>query len=159
MGKRKQPGGSPNEVDGESQKGDARDVGRGVGVDLRIYQEGPGDVPFLRFFEERKDAEKVAIRAALGRLRQLGNTLRPPLNEHLGEQIYYLRIAAGDGHWRVFYWPFGRGVVILGHGFSKKTAKCPPSEIKRAMKMKQRFAEDPVAHTYRPSEGDTRDET
>lgn len=48
----------------------------------------------------------------------------------------------------MFYRPFGKGIVVLRHGFSKKTKKCPPEQLKRAVQMKRRFEADPAAHTF-----------
>ncbi len=114
-----------------------------------IYQERDGRVPFLRFFERLKPREKADVRATLELLKERGHLLRPPHNEHLGGRLYYLRIASVDGHYRVFYWAHGKGIVILGHGFSKKSRQCPPKELDRARKMRERFKIDPAAHTYK----------
>ena len=135
-------------IDKVSQKSDTRGREKVSLTELRIYQEKPGDVPFLEFLAERKDTEKIDIRAALTLLRFKGHALRPPHNEHLGDQIYYLRINSEDGTYRVFYWPFGKGIVILGHGFSKKTGQCPPEQIERARKLRRRFESDPQTHTF-----------
>ncbi len=142
-------------VDRTSQKSDTPSVGSGGQTDVRIFQNKPGDVPLLEFFDERKSVEMADIRAAIGRLAKEGFGLRPPANEHLGGQLYYLRIQSEDGTYRLFYWPFGKGVVILGHGFSKKTNTCPPNEIKRALKCRKLFESDPEHHTFT---GDVADE-
>jgi phage-related protein len=150
MAKKRKSDGKP--VDKASQKSDtAKVVGR-QSAELRIYQEKPGDVPLLDFLDGLKPSDVAEVRAALGLLAEKGHELRPPLNEHLGDQIYYLRINGEDGTYRVFYWPFGKGIVVLGHGFSKKQQKCPPEQIKRAKKMKARFEANPEAHTC---EGET----
>ena len=111
-----------------SQKSDTQPSGFPA-ANLVVYQEAPGNVPFLDFYDSRKKRKKADILAALERLRQFGHALRPPYNEHLGDQMYYLRIPSEDGAYRIFYWPHGKGVVILGHGFSKKERTCPPGEI------------------------------
>jgi phage-related protein len=147
MGKR-----AKKRIDRASQKSDTFQEVERHGAVLRIYQEKPGEVPLLEFLDGLKPSEVAEVRAALGLLAEKGHELRPPLNEHLGDQIYYLRISGEDGTYRVFYWPSGKGIVVLGHGFSKKQQKCPPEQIKRAKKMKARYEADPVAHTY---EGDT----
>lgn len=70
----------------------------------------------------------------------------------------YKGVRGDDGTYRVFYFPHGKGVCVLGHGFSKKTSKCPPAEVKRAEKMRKRFVADPVAHTYEEqSDGNKKD--
>lgn len=136
-------------LDAMSQKRDTPPVGPAPVTDVRIYQEKPGDVPLLDFVGKQRVRVRQEIIAAVEELRIQGHRMRPPHNEHLGGQLYYLRIDAEDGTYRVFYWPHGRGIVILGHGFSKKTNRCPTGEIKRAEAFRARYAADPEFHTYR----------
>lgn len=136
-------------VDRTSQKSDTPDAGREGKTEIRVYQEKPGDVPLIDFMDKLKLSDRMAILSVIEALGQLGHEMRPPHNEHLGDQLYYLRVRGEDGTYRVFYWPFGKGIVILGHGFSKKTDKCPPRELKRAQRMRERFAADPVRHTHK----------
>lgn len=147
--KRRRQRGAPKPLDRESQKSDIPLAEGAGGADLRIYQEKPGEVPFLDFVAALKPGEKAAVTASLELLKEMGHLLRPPHNEHLGDRIYYLRILASDGTYRLFYWPFGKGIVILGHGFSKKTRACPAGEINRVRRMRDRFLADPEAHTYK----------
>lgn len=80
-------------------------------------------MPLLDFLDGLKPSDVAEVRAALGLLAGKGHELRPPLNEQLGDQISCLRINGEDGTHRVFYWPFGKGIVVLGHGFSKEAAE------------------------------------
>lgn len=136
-------------IDGTSQKSDTPPVEKSGHTEVRIFQNKPGDVPLLEFLNTKKPRVQLAVIAAIERLKQEGHRLRPPLNEHLGDQLYYLRITAEDGTYRVFYWPHGKGIVVLAHGFAKKTNQCPPAEIRSALKSKRLFEIDPEAHTYR----------
>lgn len=148
MGAKRKLKKSQKALDGKSQNSDASTVPHRGGAKLRIYQENPGDVPLLDFLADLRDSARVEIIASIEALGRLGHRMRPPHNEHLGDQLYYLRINGEGGTYRVFYWPFGQGIVVLGHGFSKKTNRCPPQEIGKAMKQRERFAADPAGHTY-----------
>lgn len=117
--------------------------------EIRIFQEKPGRVPLVEFLNGRKARDRAKIIAALEDLAKFGNNLRPPATEHLGDKLYYLRIRGEDGTYRIFYWPTGRSIVVLGHGFAKKTPKAPPEEIDRARRMRARYEADSAAHTFR----------
>lgn len=137
-------------LDPMSQKRDdpGETGGRSSERDLLVYRDAPGRIPLFDFLAERKEAERVSIRATLEHLRDRGHELRPPVTEHLGNRLYYLRVTTLDGTYRIFYWPFGKGIVVAGHGFSKKSGKCPPSEIERAERCRKRFEADPARHTH-----------
>lgn len=115
---------------------------------LLIYQEKPQQVPLLDFLDALKLSDRMAVLALMEELARLGHRLRPPHNEHLGDQLFYLRVKGEDGAYRVFYFPHGKGICVLCHGFSKKTRKCPPQEIERARKMRAKFESEPHSHTY-----------
>lgn len=135
-------------IDGASQKSDNRDAGGGKKTKLVIYQDKPRVVPLLIFLDGLKRSDRMAVVAVIEELERLGHGMRPPHSEHLGNQLYYLRVRGEDGSYRVFYFPHGKGICVLGHGFMKKTDKCPPEELKRARRMRERFEADPESHTY-----------
>lgn len=141
--KRKPPG-----LDRTSQKSDVEKQA-GDGAEVRLFQTSPGDAPLIEFMWGLKLRDQMVVLAAIEALKALGHRMRPPQNEHLGDQLYYLRFNGEDGTFRVFYWPFGKGVVVVGHGFSKKSQACPPAEIERAKKHRSLFQQDPEFHTYR----------
>ncbi|MDR0894232.1 MAG: type II toxin-antitoxin system RelE/ParE family toxin [Prevotellaceae bacterium] len=56
--------------------------------------------------------------------------------------LYELRMKFGDNIYRIFF-IFDEGtVVVLFNGFQKKTEKTPPSEIERALKIKEAYYAD-----------------
>lgn len=74
-------------------------------------------------------------------LEEYGNQLREPYSKPLGDGIFELRAKVGSDISRVLYFFYYEGRIILTHGFVKKTQKTPPSEIKKAKKMRKDFIE------------------
>lgn len=86
-----------------------------------------------------KEQEKVMYGLLL--LKQQGR-LTKKFVSHLREGIYELRTEYAGNIYRVFF-IFDQGnIVVLFHGFQKKTQKTPPSEIKKAIKIKEAYYAD-----------------
>ena len=62
--------------------------------------------------------------------------------KHLEDGIYEIRIEVGGNIYRIFTFFDDNKLVILLHGFQKKTQKTPRKEIKRAKKLRQDYYED-----------------
>jgi phage-related protein len=55
------------------------------------------------------------------------------------EGLFETRFSLGNNIWRVFCFFDEGNLVILLNGFQKKTQKTPPSEIKKAEKLKNEY--------------------
>ena len=53
--------------------------------------------------------------------------------------IYELRVDAEGNIYRVFFIFEDGNIVVLFHGFQKKTQKTPPKEIEKAVKIKKEY--------------------
>ena len=56
--------------------------------------------------------------------------------------IYELRVEAEGNIYRVFFIFDDGNIVVLFHGFQKKTQKTPPKEIEKALKIKKEYYAD-----------------
>ena len=74
-------------------------------------------------------------------LENYGNELREPYSKHLGDGIFELRCKLGTDITRVLYFFYYEGRIILTNGFTKKTQKTPPREIKIAKESRKDFIE------------------
>jgi phage-related protein len=63
--------------------------------------------------------------------------------------IYEIRVQAGSDIYRIFCFFDDNNLVVLGHGFQKKTQKTPPGEIERAGKIKKEYYEE-KHKSYKP---------
>lgn len=58
------------------------------------------------------------------------------------EGLYEIRVQCGSDIYRIFCF-FDKGnVIIIGHGFQKKTQKTPLKEIERALKIKDEYYDE-----------------
>ena len=62
--------------------------------------------------------------------------------KHIEDGIFEIRIKSGSNIYRIFSF-FDEGkLVILLHGFTKKTQKLPVKEIKKAKQLRQKYYEN-----------------
>lgn len=62
--------------------------------------------------------------------------------KHLEDGIYEIRIESGSNIYRIFTFFDDNKLVILLHGFHKKTQKTPRKEIERAKQLRRQYYED-----------------
>lgn len=56
--------------------------------------------------------------------------------------LYEIRVQVGGNIFRIFCFFDIKNVVVVGHGFQKKTQKTPQGEIERAEKIKKEYYEE-----------------
>jgi len=82
------------------------------------------------FIESLPLDERSSLRARIDFLGEIGNRSREPLSKSLGGGLFELRAKAG----RIFYCFKPGGVIVLLHGFKKKSQKTPRREMELARK-------------------------
>lgn len=76
----------------------------------------------------------MKVAAWLRLLQEKGPNLRRPYADVLEEPVRELRVSFGRLEVRMLYFIHGRRIVIVTHGFLKKTKGVPKKEILRAMR-------------------------
>ena len=56
--------------------------------------------------------------------------------------LYEIRVQSGGDIFRIFCFFDNNNIVIIGHGFQKKTQKTPGSEMERAERIKREYYEE-----------------
>ncbi len=56
--------------------------------------------------------------------------------------LYEIRVQSGSDIYRIFCFFDKNNLVVIGHGFQKKTQKTPPKEIERALRIKKEYHEE-----------------
>jgi phage-related protein len=56
--------------------------------------------------------------------------------------LYEIRIQLGRDIYRIFCFFDDQNVVVIGHGFQKKTQKTPIKEIEKAQKIKKEYYDE-----------------
>lgn len=59
-----------------------------------------------------------------------------------GDGLYEIRIQCGNDIFRIFCFFDNNKLVVIGHGFQKKTQKTPKGEIEKAEKIKREYYEE-----------------
>ena len=62
--------------------------------------------------------------------------------KHIEDGIYEIRIKVGSDIYRVFSFFDEGNLVILLHGFTKKTQKLPRKQIKKAIQLRRAYYEN-----------------
>ena len=97
---------------------------------LESYLDSRGNNPVNAFIESIPVAERATLRARIDFLGEIGNRARAPLSKSLGNGLFELRVKA----FRIFYCFKPGGVIVLLHGFMKKSQKTPRRELEIALK-------------------------
>lgn len=58
------------------------------------------------------------------------------------EGLYEIRVQVGNNIYRIFCFFDSNSVIVVGHGFQKKTQKTPQQEIDKAEKIKKQYYEE-----------------
>ena len=104
---------------------------------------------FQKFFSSVNSKEQKKI---LWTLRVIEDLDRIPeiYFKHLENTngLYEIRIQVGNNIFRIFCFFDENNLVVIEHGFQKKTQKTPVNEIERAEKIKKEYYEE--KESYKP---------
>lgn len=90
---------------------------------INYYEDVNGNVPIREFIESLNLKLKVKVFGCIELLEQYGNQLGMPFSRYLRDEIFELRILQGNNSVRLLYFYYEGGIIILTHGFIKKTQK------------------------------------
>ena len=117
---------------------------------VSFYQEKLGEVPVWDWLGELRKRDRKAFAKCVRmvqRLAELGHELRRPEADYLRDGIHELRARVGRVNYRLLYFFHGREVAVLAHSLTKEK-EVPSRDIDRAIKRKERFGNNPEAHTF-----------
>jgi len=116
-------------------------------IQVVFYRETQGSVPVLEWLDTLPPKTQDKCLVKIERLRDLGHELRRPEADILRDGIYELRVGLQGINYRILYFFHGKVAAVLAHGLVKERV-VSPRLIEEAIKRKQRFEQDPGAHTY-----------
>ncbi len=85
---------------------------------------------------------RAKVLASVTLLEEEGNRLGRPVAAHLEDGIYELRVRVSTIRYRILYYFWKRRTIVLTHGFVKKDAPVPASEIERAESFREEWWAD-----------------
>ncbi len=96
------------------------------------YLKSSGRAPLAEYLKGLKEKQAVSdIIFAIVRLREEKCQLPPPFIKHVWKKVYELRLQHQRSQYRIFYFIYLQGKVILLDGYTKKTNKIPRRILKR----------------------------
>ncbi|MBM7839433.1 phage-related protein [Alkalihalobacillus xiaoxiensis] len=106
---------------------------------LTPYVKPNKSKPVVDYIDTLKDKEQAKVDHVFNLIRKNGTRTGMPYIRHLDDGIWEIRIAHSSNIFRVTLFHFEGNELILLHGFTKKTQKTPPKEIKRAKAYREDF--------------------
>jgi phage-related protein len=116
-------------------------------TEVSAYREADGSVPLLDWLDGLSSVAREKCLVKIEMLVESGHELRRPHCDLLEHGIWELRARAGHVQYRILYFFHEQNAVILSHGFSKE--RCVPvAEIEKAVRRRESYLQNPLAHTY-----------
>lgn len=116
-------------------------------IDIILFAEKDGTCPLLEWMDHLPPKAQDKCYVKVERLAEKGHELRRPEADLLRDKIYELRVIHQGIQYRILYF-FHEAVCVISHGFIKKQAEVPDTEIDLALKHMYQFAKEPRIHTF-----------
>ena len=97
---------------------------------IECYLDSRGRNLIEEFIRGLREGERAPVRARIDFLAEVGNRAREPHSKSLGRGLFELRVKSA----RIFYCFKSGEVIVLLHGFNKKSQKTPVREMEIALK-------------------------
>ena len=107
--------------------------------EVELYSTADGDEPVADFLNSLPPKHQAKAFHEIDLLAEFGNALKEPYVKHIKGDIWELRIRFSSDISRIFYFTWQADIIVLLHGFVKKTQKTPPWEIETAQKRMEDF--------------------
>ena len=107
-------------------------------MDVELYRTGSGREVVAEFLAGLPAKDLAKVLRDIDLLAEFAPNLHEPYTKHIDGPLWELRSKFSSNIYRVFYFIWRDDKLVLLHGFTKKTQKTPPAEIRTA---KQRLAD------------------
>jgi len=102
---------------------------------IEYYEDSRGRKPVEKYIDSLEPSKQATIFKVFDLIKEFGIELGQPFLKHIKDKIWEMK----PGSSRILYFVHtGRKFVLL-HGFTKKTKKTPPKEIRLAVKRKKEY--------------------
>lgn len=107
--------------------------------ELYFYETEDGQKPVEEFLLSLDDKMRAKMVHMMEILEDKGTQLREPYTKPLGDGIFELRCKQSSNITRALFFFYVGGKIIVTNGFTKKTQKTPPGEIRLAKKRRSDY--------------------
>lgn len=101
--------------------------------------------PYKNYFWEFYNSKKLNVRKKIDYVLQIvisAHIIPSRFFKHLNDGIYEIRIEFEGNIYRIFCFFDNDKLIILLHGFHKKSQRIPENELERAKKLRRSYYED-----------------
>jgi len=112
-----------------------------VQFEIEFYTTPKGDTPVQDFLNSLEAKPRAKLIGMLELLEEKGNTLREPYSKKIDKDILELRCKQGSNIYRVMYFFYYHGKIVMTNGLVKKTQKTPKSVIALARRYMNAYIE------------------
>ena len=95
---------------------------------------------FLQFFRDQGQDVRSRIKWVLDLIREI-DPIPEQFLKHIREGIYEVRVSSGRKIFRIFCCFDEGNIIVLFHGFQKKTSQTPSREIEKALRIHREYCE------------------
>ena len=108
--------------------------------EVELYVKPNGHCPAQELLDGLSKRDELPfVDRKIRLLAEFGYRLKRPHAAFLRDGIYELRAETHHGHLRFLFFYFESSVIVVTHGFRKKTAKVPEAEIERAIDCREEY--------------------
>ena len=108
------------------------------GFEVRFFKDKRGKELAQEYIDQMPEGHQGKTLKGIDLLEEMGHMLRRPWADFLRDKIYELRPSYASFEHRILYFFAGR-IIVLTHGFLKKTQQTPPGEIDFAIKCRNEW--------------------
>lgn len=111
---------------------------------FEFYTRPNGHNEYLEFYFSLPIVDQQKLDALIYNVETNGLLVARKMHwiDKLADNLYELRTQRGNNIQRALYFHVEGSRFIITHGFSKKTQKTPPREIKHAVQIRKEFEEE-----------------
>lgn len=110
-----------------------------MAYELVFYESESGRAPALEFLRKQPKAVRAEAGWLLEQLQEHGSEIGRPIVGYLDDGIYELRWQVERNEYRLLFFFSGRRIVVVTHGFAKKTNRVPIVELERAKALRAKW--------------------
>lgn len=103
-------------------------------MELVFYETRSGRSPVTKFIDEQPERDQAAILAALHSVEERSFEAKGAIFRQLDGKLWEIKIKAPSGGYRFLYVLASKDVMMILHGFLKKSQKTPLKELEVARK-------------------------
>ncbi len=104
-----------------------------------FYEKPNGRIPTKIFLDSLTNQEYIYVEHEFDRLREFGHELGRPYFGYLRDDIYELRVKTKNKQLRFLCFFYGDQLIVVTHGFVKKSDKVQDNQIKKAIEYRKNF--------------------